>query len=257
MIEIHPTAIVHPKAQLGEGCQIGPYCIIGENVVLGRNCHLHSHVVIDGHTVLGEGNDIYPFASVGLKTQDLKWKGGVTWTRIGDFNTIREYASIHSATYDGNATIVGSHNAIMASSHIAHDCRIGSHIIISNYAGITGHVTIEDHAVVGGMVGVLQFLRVGRMSMSGACSKAMQDVLPYMIVDGNPAVAHGINKVGLERKGVSEEAQTALRRAFKILCREGLSVTNALARIEAELPPLPEIKHLVEFCRTSQRGVIR
>ena len=254
---IHSTAIIHPNAQIGSGCEIGPYCVIGENVVLGNYCRLRSHVVIDGHTTLGESNEIYPFTSIGLKSQDLKWKGGITRTRIGSFNTIREYVSIHSATGDGEYTTVGDHNNILASCHLAHNVTLGSHVIISNMTGLTGHVVVEDYAIISGIVGIHQFCRIGKMSMTGGCSKATQDVPPYMIVDGNPAQNHGLNKVGLERNGVSEESQAALKRAFKILCREGLSTPNALNRIEAELPALPEIKHLIEFCRASVRGITK
>ena len=181
------TAIVHPKAQIGSGCEIGPYCVIGENVALGDGCQLHSHVVIDGHTKLGRENEIFPFASLGLKTQDLKWKGGVTRTEIGDRNTFREYVTIHSATGDGEVTRVGSHNNILAYCHIAHNCTLGNHIIMSNVATLAGHVTVEDHAVIGGLAAVHQFCRIGKMSMIGGCSKIVQDVPPFMIVDGNPA----------------------------------------------------------------------
>lgn len=252
---IHPTAVIHPGAQIGEDCDIGPYCTIGEHVVLGRGCHLHSHVVIDGYTRLGEGNKIFPFASIGLKTQDLKWKGGVTRTQIGDYNTFRECVTINSATGDGETTIVGSHNHILAYSHVAHNVVLGNHIIMSNVATLAGHVIVEDYAVIGGLAAIHQFCRIGKISIIGGCSKVVQDVPPFMLVDGNPAETRTINKVGLERQGVSEEAQSALRQAFKILFREGLTITNALVRIENDLPPLPEVTHLVEFVRSSQRGI--
>lgn len=252
----HPTAIIHPGAQIGADCEIGPYCIIGEHVTLGAGCRLYSHVVIDGHTRLGQGNELYPFASVGLKTQDLKWKGGLTRTEIGDHNTIREHVTIHSATSDGESTIIGSHNTILAGSHIGHNVVMGNWVIVS-MAALAGHVLVEDHALVGGLSAVHQFCRIGTMAMVAGCAKVVQDVPPYMIVDGNPAETRTINKVGLERNGVSEEAQTAMRQAFKILFREGLTTSNALARIESELPPLPEIKHLAEFFRASERGVTK
>jgi UDP-N-acetylglucosamine acyltransferase len=252
---IHPTAVIHPKAQLGANCEIGPYCVLGEHVALGEGCKLHSHVVIDGHTTLGVGNEVYPFASIGLKTQDLKWKGGVTRTQIGDHNTFREYVTVHSATEDGGATVVGSHNHILAYSHIAHNVVLGNRVIMSNVATLAGHVVVEDHAIVGGLAAVHQFCRIGKMSIIGGCSKVVQDVPPFMLADGNPATTRTINKVGLERNGVSEEAQAALKQAYKILFREGLTVSNALARIEAELPPVPEIKHLLEFARRSERGL--
>jgi UDP-N-acetylglucosamine acyltransferase len=252
---IAPTAVIHPKAQIGAGCVIGPYCVIGENVALGAGCHLHSHVVIDGYTTLGENNEIFPFASIGLKTQDLKWKGGITRTQIGGNNTFREYVTIHSATGDGEVTTVGSHNHILAYSHIAHNVTLGNHIVMSNVATLAGHIQVEDRAVIGGLAAVHQFCRVGTMAIIGGCSKVVQDVPPYMLADGNPARTRTINKVGLERNGVAEEAQAALKQAFKILFREGLTIPNALSRIETELPPLPEVRHLVEFARESERGL--
>ena len=223
---------------------------------LGPGCRLHSHVVIDGHTRLGQSNEIFPFASIGLRTQDLKWKGGLTRTEIGDHNTIRECVTIHSATGEGEATVIGSHNNILANSHIGHNVVLGNRVIIS-MAALAGHVVVEDHALVGGLSAVHQFCRIGTMAMTGGCTKVVQDVAPYVIVDGNPAEARTINKVGLERNGVSEAAQAALRQAYKILFREGLTTSNALARIESELPPLPEVKHLVQFIRGSARGITK
>jgi UDP-N-acetylglucosamine acyltransferase len=252
---IHATAIIHPKAQVGADCEIGPYCVIGEHVALGAGCKLHSHVVIGGHTKLGQGNEIFPFASIGLKTQDLKWKGGVTRTQIGDHNTFREYVTVHSATSDGEVTTVGSNNHILAYCHLAHNVTLGNHIIMSNVATLAGHVTVEDHAVVGGLAAVHQFCRIGKLAMIGGCSKVVQDVPPFMMADGNPAETRTINKVGMERNGVSEEAQSALRLAYKILFREGLTISNALVKIEKELPKLPEVLHLLDFVRKSERGI--
>ena len=253
---VHPTAIIHSEARIGADCEIGPYCIIGEHVELGQGCRLHSHVVIGGHTRLGQGNEIYPFASIGLRTQDLKWKGGLTRTEIGDYNTIRECVTIHSATGDGEATVIGAHNNILASSHIAHNVIMGNRVIVS-MAALAGHVVVEDCALVGGLSAIHQFCRIGTMAMVGGCTKIVQDVPPYMIVDGNPAQTRTINKVGLERNGVSEEGQAALRQAYKLLFRDGLTTPNAMARIESELPPVPEIKHLVQFIQASARGITR
>jgi UDP-N-acetylglucosamine acyltransferase len=257
MNSIHSTAVIHPRARLGADCVIGPYCVIGENVTLGERCRLHSHVVIDGHTTLGGENEIFPFASIGLKTQDLKWKGGTTRTQIGSHNTFREYVTINSATGDGEVTTVGSHNHILAYSHIAHNVTLGDHIIMSNVATLGGHITVGNQAIIGGLAAVHQFCRIGTMAIIGGCSKVTQDIPPYMLADGNPAQVRTINKVGLERYGVSEEAQAALKQAYKILFREGLTTANALSRIEAELPPLAELRHLVEFVRLSERGITR
>jgi UDP-N-acetylglucosamine acyltransferase len=254
---IHPSAIIHPKAQIGFGCEIGPFCVIGEHVTLGDNCKLLSHVVIDGHTTLGTKNEIYPFVSLGLKTQDLKWKGGVTRLEIGARNVFREGVNIHSATADGDATVIGSDNLFLSYVHVAHDCVLGNHIIMSGYAALAGHVTVEDHAILGGFTAVHQFCRIGKFSMTGGCSRIPQDVAPFMIVEGNPAETRMINKIGLERNGFSSEAQAALRQAYKILFREELSAPNALLKIEKDLPPLPEVQHLVQFVRGSERGITK
>src|SRR5262245_2500320 len=198
---------------------------------------------------------MFPLASIEMKTQDLKWSGGITRTEIGAHNTFREYVTIHSATGDGEATVVGSNNHILAYCHLAHNTYIGHHVIISNVGTLAGHVRVEDHAVIGGLVAIHQFCRVGTMAMIGGCSKVVQDVPPFMLADGNPAKIRTINKVGLERRGVSEEAQAALKQAYKILCREGLMISNALNRMEADLPKLPETEQLVQFARTSERGL--
>ena len=257
MRSIHPTAVVHAGAQIGEGCFIGPYCVIGEHVLLGEHCKLHSHVVLDGHTTLGARNEIFPFASIGLKTQDLKWKGGVTRVEIGDDNTFRENVTVNSATADGGVTRIGSHNHILAYAHIAHECTLGNHIVMSNVATLAGHIVVEDYAIVGGLAAVHQFCRIGRMSIIGGCAKVVQDVPPFMLVDGNPAETCTINKIGLERNGVSEETQNALKHAYKILFRDGLTIPNALAKIECELPATSEVKHLVQFARSSERGLCK
>ena len=252
---IHSTAILHPGARLGTGCEVGPYCVLGEHVVLGTNCRLHSHVVIDGHTTLGRENEIFPFASIGLKTQDLKWQGGVTRTEIGDHNTFRESVTVHSATGAGEVTRIGSHNHILAYCHVAHNVTLGNHIIMSNVATLAGHVLVEDHVVIGGLAAVHQFCRIGRMSIIGGCSKVVQDIPPYMMGDGNPLEVRTINRVGLDRNEVADETQAAIKHAHKFLFREGLTIPNALERIEKELPPLAELRHLVQFVRASERGI--
>jgi len=252
---IHPTAIIHPGAQIGADCLIGPYCVIGEHVTLGDGCRLYSHVVVDGHTRLGARNEVFPFTTLGLKTQDLKWKGGVTRLEVGDDNVFREGVTVHSATAENTATVIGSNNLLLIHAHVAHDCILGNHIIMSGFAGLAGHVVVEDYAIFGGYVAVHQFCRIGMHSMMGGCSKIVQDCPPYMIVDGNPGATRAVNKVGLERRGFSEAARDGIKQAHKILFREDLSIPNAVAKIEAEVPMTPEVKHLVEFCRTSERGI--
>jgi UDP-N-acetylglucosamine acyltransferase len=254
---IHPTAIIHPHAQIGSGCEIGPFCVIGEHVTLGDHCQLHSHIVIDGHTRLGRDNEIFPFCAIGMKTQDLKYQGGSPRLEIGEANVFREGVTVHCSTKDGEATVIGSHNLLLINVHVAHDCILGDHIIMSGYAGLAGHVVVEDGAVFGGYVAVHQFCRIGQYSMLGGCSKIVQDVPPFMIVDGNPAVTRAINKVGLQRHGISSAAESALKHAYKILFREELTISNALAKIEAEVPPLPEVQHLVRFVRASERGICK
>ena len=254
---IHPTAIVHPGARLGADCRIGPYCLVGERVVLGDRCHLHGHVVVDGHTTLGADNEVYPFVSLGLKTQDLKWKGGVTRVEIGDRNVFREYVSVHSATSDGGVTRVGSDNHFLANTHLAHDVQVGNRVIMSNLATLAGHVVVGDHAIIAGLAAVHQFCRIGRHAMVGGCSKLVQDVPPFMMADGNPAETRYINKVGLERAGFAPASIAVLAKAYKTLFRGGLTLEAALARLEEDRAAHAELGELVDFIRASQRGIAR
>jgi UDP-N-acetylglucosamine acyltransferase len=255
---IHPTAVIHPKAQVAADCEIGPYCVIGENVRLGAGCWLHSHVVLDGLTTIGKGNRFYPHACIGLQTQDLKWKpGNKCYLEIGVDNTFRESVTVHTATGDGLKTVIGSHCNFLAYSHVAHDCTIGDHVIFSNCGTIAGHVIVEDYAVVGGLAAVHQFCRIGRMVIIGGCSKVVQDIPPFMLADGNPAVCRAVNKVGLERRGVSNEVHEQIRKAFKYLFRGDDTVANALAKIKSELSHSPELDHLVAFIEKSERGISR
>lgn len=254
---LHPSAVVHPGAVLGDDCTVGPYCVIGEHVRLGSGCRLHSHVVLDGHTTLGSGNQIYPFACIGGQSQDLKWRGGITRVEIGDHNTFREYTTVHAATRDGEATVIGSHNNLLAYTHVAHDCRLGNHIIMSNLAQMAGHVIVEDHAILAGMAAIHQFCRIGRLAMVAACTPVRQDVAPFMLVSGDPPSTLKTNSVGLERAGLDPEVIRTLGQACRILFRDGLAIPNALTRIEAELPASPELLHLVGFIRSSERGITK
>jgi UDP-N-acetylglucosamine acyltransferase len=253
MSSVHPTAVIHPNAKIGAECEIGPYCIIHENVTMGDKCKLQSHVVLEGHTKIGSGNEFFPFVVIGNKTQDLKWKGGVTWTEIGDNNVFREYTSVNSATGDGEVTRIGSNNHLLCHCKIGHNCIIGNHIVMAD-ATIAGHVLIEDYARLS-TCAIHQFCRIGKMAMIGGASKVVQDVPPYMLADGNPLEIRTVNKVAMERGGVSDEAQVALRSAYKIIYREGLTVSNSLVKIEEKLPQLPEILHLVKFIKESERGI--
>jgi UDP-N-acetylglucosamine acyltransferase len=252
---IHPSAVIHPKAQVGAGCEIGPYCVINEHVVLGDNSKLHSHVVIDGHTRIGQGNEFFPFAAIGMKTQDLKFKGGAPRLEVGDKNVFREGVTIHSGTKDGEATTIGSGNLFLIHAHVAHDCVLGNGIIMSGFAGLAGHCIVEDNVIFSGYVAVHQFCRIGKHAMIGGCCKVRQDIVPYMLADGDVAAPIMVNKVGLERHGFSEAAITALKHAHRIIFRDALPLAEALAKVEAEHGSVPEVQHLIAFIRASERGV--
>jgi UDP-N-acetylglucosamine acyltransferase len=257
MSQVHSTAVIEEGAQVSEGCHIGPYCVIGANVKLGYGCQLHSHIVVDGHTELGESNTIYPFASIGLQTQDLKHEGGTTHTRIGSHNTFREYVTINSATGDGDTTVIGEHNNFLAYTHVAHDCQLGDHIVMSNVATLAGHVTVEDRAIIGGLAAIHQYCRIGTMSIIGGCSKVVQDIPPYMLADGNPATTRALNKEGLKRNDMSAESQAALKQAYRILFRSDLTISNAIESTTQEVESTPEVQHLLTFLQSTQRGIAR
>ena len=257
MGSIHPLAVVADGASLGPEVEVGPFCTVGPQVRLGAGTRLISHVVVDGDTELGPGCVVYPFASVGLQTQDLKFKGGRSRTVIGADTTIRECVTIHAATSEGGVTRIGDRCHIMAYAHVAHDCQIGNQVILSNGAQAAGHVVVEDRAIISAMTGVHQFGRVGTLSFIGAYCKVTQDVPPYMLVDGTPARVPAINAVGLKRAGFAEEAQRALKHAHRLLFRSELSTGDALQRIEFEVEQTPEVKHLVDFIRASERGIVK
>jgi len=256
-VSIHPLAVIDPGAELGEGVTIGPFCTVGPNVRLGDGVTLRSHVSVDGHTTLGAKCEVWPFASLGGKTQDLKFKGGAPKLVVGDKVVIRECATLNCATADGDETRVGANCLIMAYSHVAHDCVVGERVIMANNATLAGHVTIEEDAILGGMAGVHQFVHIGRMSILGGMARALKDVPPYMMADGDPIKIFGPNKVGLARHGVSAEAQKLLKQAYKIIYRTDLTTAKALERIEAELEAVPEIVNFVEFIRGSERGITK
>ena len=258
MTQIHPTAVVAPESKLGENVVVGPYAVVGPEAEIGDGCEIQAHAVVDGSTTLGPQCQVFPFAHIGGKTQDLKFKeGNKTFVKVGDRTVLREYVTINCGTKDGESTIVGDDCLIMAYCHLAHGVVFGSHVIVSNATQFAGEVTVGDWAVISGLVGVHQFVRIGAHAMIGGGSVLKQDAAPYFITDGAPASCCGVNVVGLGRRGFAKETIEALRAAYKLLCHEGLNVSAALARIEAELPALPEIKALADFYRSSQRGVIR
>ena len=258
---IHPTAVIDPGAELDSSANIGPYVIIGKGVRLGPDTEIEAHTVVSGPTLIGAGNRIGSFANIGAAPQDLSYRGEETTLTIGDGNLIREYVSIHRGSVKGGgATVIGDHNMLMAYTHIAHDCRIGNHVIMANAATLSGHVVVEDRANLGGFVGVHQFTRIGRFFYIGGMSGLTKDVPPFTIVAGtrNRMRVSGINRIGLKRNGFSAEDIKKLHGAFKIIFLEdGLLLQEALDKTLAQFPDSPPVFELVEFIRKSERGIIR
>ena len=256
MPKVHPTAIVEDGAQLGADVEVGAYAFIGAQVVLGPGTRLHHHASVEGNTVLGERCEVFPYACIGGKTQDLKFKGGNPGLRVGDRNVFREYVTIHCATNDGDFTRIGSDNTLLASSHIAHDCVLGSHIVLSNGVVAAGHVIIEDRVVIGGYGGVHQFCRIGTHAMLSAMAKLVHDLPPYFIADGTPAEVRAINKVGLERNGFAVDQVDRVKQIFRILYRDGLNRTQALEKLASHPQSASaEFSRMLAFAQSSQRGL--
>lgn len=255
--KIHPTAIIAPGAVIGKNVTIEPYAVIASpHVILEDDVVVRSHAYIDGHTTIGEGTTIFPFASIGTKTQDLKYKGERTFVKIGKNCQIREFVTINSSTQENTVVEVGDHCLIMAYCHIAHNCTVGKGVIMSNNATLAGHVIVEDYAIIAGMTPIHQFVRVGRHAMVGGLSRVTHDIPPYTIGAGIPYKFGGINIIGLKRHGFNLETRKELSRAFKLVYRSSLYLADALEQIEKELLPLPEIKHFVQFCKQSRRGLM-
>ncbi|WP_374482908.1 acyl-ACP--UDP-N-acetylglucosamine O-acyltransferase [Zoogloea sp.] len=255
---IHPTAIVHPGARLAEGVQVGPYSIIGEHVEIGEGTSIGPHVVIEGHTRIGRDNRIFQFCSIGSEPQDKKYANEPTRLEIGDRNTIREFCSFSTGTVqDGGLTRVGNDNWIMAYVHVAHDCMVGNNTIFANNATLAGHVTVGDWAILGGFTGVHQFVRVGAHSFCGVGTVLLQDLPPFVTVSGNPAAPHGINSEGLKRRGYSSEGIMAIKRAYKTLYRNGLTLDEARRQIAEAAALAPELQEFSDFIAESGRGIVR
>lgn len=255
---IHETAMVSPDAAIGEECHIGPFCTVGSHVTLGSGVRLDSHVVVDGQTSIGDETHIFPFASIGLAPQDLKYAGEPTATQIGKRNQIREFVTIHRGTDGGGGlTKIGDDNLLMAQAHVAHDCQIGSNVIMANAATLAGHVEIADRANVGAYSGVHQFCRVGPEAFIGGYSVVVKDAPPYAIIQGNHAKCYGLNKVGLKRRGYSKDTIEKLHHAYHLLLTAKLNTSQAVERIKAEISGCPEVDVLVEFIETSKRGVVK
>jgi UDP-N-acetylglucosamine acyltransferase len=255
---IHPTAIVSEKAQLGADCFIGPYVVIGDEVVLGAGVRIESHAVLGGRTFIGDETHIYPFASIGLAPQDLKYRGEPAETRIGARNQIREFVTIHRGTAGGEMlTSIGDDCLIMAQAHVAHDCLIGNRVIMANAATLAGHVLVADGANIGAYSGVHQFCRIGREAYVGGYSVVVKDALPFALTVGNHAKCYGLNKEGMRRRNYSRDKVAALHHAFHLLLSARLNTTQALDAIRAEIKDSPETEELVRFIETSKRGIVK
>ena len=256
---IHPTAIVDPAAHIPQSCTIGPFCIVGDEVEMGENCELLSHVVLKGPTKIGANNRVFPFTTLGLEPQDLKFKGEKTRLEIGNNNVIRESVTIHRGTPGGGGvTTIGSHCLIMAYAHIAHDCYIADHVIMANAATLAGHVTVEEYAVVGALSPVHQYVRVGAYSYIGGGTTITQDVLPFSLTSAKRDVhAFGMNSVGLERKGFSKERLRKIHHAYRFLLSSKMNIGDALAKLKAEGDLSEDVEKLVKFVEGSERGILR
>lgn len=257
-MKIHPTAIVYAGAVLAEGVEIGPYAIIGSDVKLGSGTSIGPHTTIEGHTTIGEDCKISQFVTIGAPPQDLKYKGGRTAVEIGNGNIIREYVTIHRGTENGGGvTRISDHNFLMAYTHIAHDCKIGSHVIFANGATLGGHVEIQDHAIIGGLVAIHQFSRIGGYVFIGGLSGIIKDIPPYVIASGDRAKLFGLNIIGLKRHNFAPETIEALRAAYKLIIRSPLTLKEAIETAEREVLQAPEVKHFIDFIKSSKRGIPR
>jgi UDP-N-acetylglucosamine acyltransferase len=252
--EIHPTAIVGSRAELDSGVIVGPYCIIEDGVRVGARTRLHSHVVLLGNTSIGPDCVLHTGCVLGDFPQDHKYKGECSYLTVGARNIVREYVTLHRATGEGEATVIGDDNMIMAYSHIGHNCRIGSSITIANQVGLSGHVVVEDRVVLGGMVGIHQYVRVGTLAMVGGYSKVVQDVPPYMMADGRPSKVYDLNVVGLRRAGVPAATRSQLKHCVRLLFRSNYNLSQAIEAIENEIDESPEREYLLDFLRNEKFG---
>lgn len=256
---LHPTAVIHPGAKVGADVRVGPYCIIGEEVEIEDGCELMAHIYMDGPLRVGSGNKFFPYSSIGVVPQDLKFQGERTETIIGDANTFREFVTVHRGTKGGGGiTRIGNQNLIMAYAHIAHDCCLGDHTILANGTTLAGHVMIEDYAVIGAFSGIHQFCRIGCHSLIGGFSVITQDVLPFSkTATDRETHAYGINSVGLKRHGFTQQRRERLNRAFRLLIASKLNTSQAIEKIREEAAESEDLQQLLRFIESSNRGVIK
>ncbi|CAA0106066.1 Acyl-[acyl-carrier-protein]--UDP-N-acetylglucosamine O-acyltransferase [BD1-7 clade bacterium] len=252
---IHPTAIIEEGATIGEGTTIGPFCVIGADVTIGKNNVIHSNVVIDGNTSVGDDNEIFPYACIGQKTQDAKFEGGKPGVKIGDRNNIREYATVHCATYDGDFTTLGSDCLIQAYCHVAHDCQLSDNVILSSGAKLSGHVEMGKHSIISGMTGVIQFVKVGEFAFVGGYAKLTSDVPPFCIADGIPAKVQMVNKIGLERNGFSKADIRAIYNAYKAIFKSEESLETIKEQLDLE--DNVHVQTMLDFINNPNKGILR
>lgn len=257
MADIHPSSYIHPGAEIADDVIIGPLCVVGDKVKLGPGCILHDHVSLSGPSTFGERNEFFPCATLGYKTQDLKYQGEPTYLEVGNDNVFREHTVIHRGTLPGTKTIIGNNNLFLNSSHLAHDCIVHDNVILSGYAGVAGHVEIFDHAIIGGCAAIHQFVRIGEHAMIGGVSRVPQDVPPFMISEGHPAVVRGVNVIGLRRRGFSEEDVKALKFAYKkLFLHKSTIIAEAIAEVRSNESYKDNacVNRLIDFLLTSERG---
>ncbi|MBU0501680.1 MAG: acyl-ACP--UDP-N-acetylglucosamine O-acyltransferase [bacterium] len=254
--KVHETATVHSSAVLEKGVEVGAYSVIGPEVKIGEGTKISPYCTINRWTTIGKNNTIHQGVSIAAAPQDIGYKGERGEVIIGDKNIIREFVTIHLPSKEGGKTIIGNECFIMVHAHIPHDCKIGNQVVIGGYVGLAGHTTIEDQAIIGGLAGIHQFVRIGRLAMIGAQSKILRDIPPFMIADGNPAQIRGVNSIGIQRRGISNQASTEIKKAFKLIYESDNNTPNAVAEIKKQLRQLPEIKHIVQFLeKESRRGI--
>jgi len=257
MIKIHPTAIVGPKVELGEDVEVGPYSVINGNVKINRGSKIGAHVFIEGFTTIGENCRIFTGAAIGSQSQDLKYKGEKSFVKIGNNNVIREYVTINSATGEGNTTLIGDNNFIMAYAHVAHNCHVHNEAILANEVTLAGHVNVDDKAIIGGVSAVHQFVNIGKLSIIGGCSKVVKDIVPFTMADGHPTQIYGINYIGLTRNKFPPEKISTLKKIFKILFRSNLNTSQALVKIKEEFNSSEQADYLINFVKNSNRGICK
>ena len=255
---IHSTAIINSKAEIDSNVEIGPYSVIRENVFIGSGTVIGPHVVVDPYVTIGADCNIFQYAAIGAPPQSLKFEGGETYVKIGRGTIVREFVTIHRGTeFGGGITEVGEENLLMAYTHIAHDCKTGRKVILSNNATLAGHITIGDNATIGGLVAIHQFVRIGDYAFVGGKSAVVKDVPPYVIASGDRAKLHGLNSVGLKRHGFSKNTLSSLKKTYRIIFRIGLTMNEAIERVRAEVEQIPEVLGFIDFIKSSQRGITR